>query len=71
MPSWVLEFTARLSVFFSLARSRAVSARGLGMLEYALMALVVLAVFGLAIVFFPNFFNSLTGNIENEFQQNR
>jgi len=34
--------------------------RGLSMLEYALMALVVIAVFGVMIAFLPKFFTDLT-----------
>ena len=48
-------------------------ARGLSMLEYALMALVVLAVFGLAMTFFAGdggFFRTLTDNISNSFNSN-
>ena len=44
--------------------------RGLSMLEYALMALVVIAVFGVMLKFLPDFFTRLTNrfdtNINNE-----
>lgn len=44
--------------------------RGLSMLEYALMALVVIAVFGLMVTFLPNIFGQITSNFSDSFGSN-
>lgn len=50
----------------ALFATKVVPARGLGMLEYALMALVVMAVFGAMITFFPEFITNLFRDVSND-----
>lgn len=70
MAEWVLALLTRIQVLVAPLRARVAAPRGLGMLEYALMALVVLVIFGAAMIFFPDFFDRLTGQIEDDFDSN-
>ena len=51
----------------ALVTTKAVPERGLGMLEYALMALVILGAFGLIFAFFPGFVEGIFGDIETDY----